>query len=352
MAASNGKIPVGVLGATGVVGQRLLVLLDAHPWFEPVWLAASDRSSGKRYAEATRWRLATPLPERFSSLPVSPSTPEGCPARVVFTALDADAARELEPAFAAAGHAVVSNSSALRMQPDVPLMVPECNPDHLALIERQESYRQGGFAVTNPNCCTIGLVLALAPLERAFGLESVMAVTMQAVSGAGYPGVASLDIVGNVIPYIANEEEKMESETRKILGKLTPTGIAPGNFAVTAHCNRVAVVDGHMESVSVKLKARAKREEVAEALRTFRGRPQELGLPSAPAAPVLLTEAADRPQPRFDVEAGAGMSAVVGRLRPCALLDYKFTVLSHNTLRGAAGAALLNAELLRAEGRL
>ncbi|MGH9481869.1 MAG: aspartate-semialdehyde dehydrogenase [Terriglobales bacterium] len=348
----NGKIPVGVLGATGVVGQRLLTLLESHPWFEPVWLAASDRSAGKRYAEAVRWQLAAPLPPRFASIPVSPATPEGCPARVIFAALDAAAARELEPAFAAAGHAVISNSSALRMQADVPLVVPECNPDHVALIERQASYPRGGFAVTNPNCCVIGLVLALAPLQRVFGLESVMAVTMQALSGAGYPGVASLDIVGNVIPYIAHEEEKMESETRKILGRLTPAGIAPGEFAVSAHCNRVAVVDGHMESVSVKLKRKAKLEEVAEALRGFRGRPQELGLPSAPAAPVLLTESADRPQPRLDVEAGDGMSAVVGRLRPCPLLDYKFTVLSHNTLRGAAGAALLNAELLRAEGRL
>ncbi len=350
---SPAKTPVGILGATGVVGQRLLALLDTHPWFEPVWLAASDRSAGKPYAVAARWGLSTPLPERFAALPVSPAEPASCPAKIVFAALDAALARELEPAFAAAGHAVISNSSALRMQADVPLVVPECNPEHLALIERQPSYgRNGGFAVTNPNCSTVGLVLALAPLERAFGLDSVFAVTLQAVSGAGYPGVAALDILGNAIPYIAHEEEKLEVEAQKILGRLTAAGIEPAGFRVSAHCNRVAVVDGHLESVSVKLKRRAPLAEVAEALRGFRGRPQELGLPSAPAAPLLVTEAPDRPQPRLDSGAGGGMTAVVGRLRPCPLLDYKFTVLSHNTLRGAAGAALLNAELLRAEGRL
>ena len=349
---TSSKIPVGVLGATGVVGQRLLTLLDAHPWFEPVWLAASDRSSGKPYAEAARWRLPAPLPARFAAMPVSPATPQGCTARVVFAALDAAAANELEPAFAAAGHIVVSNSSALRMRADVPLLVPECNPEHLALIERQASFPGGGYAVTNPNCSTVGLVLALAPLHQAFGLESVLAVTMQAVSGAGYPGVASLDILGNVVPYISQEEEKMEVEAQKILGRLTPSGVMPGEFKVSAHCNRVAVVDGHMESVSVKLKTRTTLAEVAAALAGFRGRPQALRLPSAPAAPVVVTEASDRPQPRFDVESHAGMSAIVGRLRPCPLLDFKFTVLSHNTLRGAAGAALLNAELLHAEGRL
>lgn len=354
-AASNttAKTPVGILGATGVVGQRLLSLLDAHPWFEPVWLAASDRSSGKSYGEATRWRLASALPARFARLPVSPATPEGCGAKIVFAALDAAVAREVEPAFARAGHAVISNSSALRMVADVPLVVPECNPDHLALIERQASFRAGGgFAVTNPNCSTVGLVMALAPLERAFGVESVFAATMQAVSGAGYPGVASLDILGNVVPHIAGEEEKMECEARKILGRLTAEGIAPAAFQVAAHCNRVAVVDGHMASVSVKLRRKAEMDEVAHAWRSFSGRPQALGLPSAPAAPIVVVTAADRPQPRFDVEAGAGMSVVVGRLRRCTIFDFKFTVLSHNTVRGAAGAALLNAELLRAEGRL
>lgn len=347
------KIPVGVLGATGVVGQRFLSLLDRHPWFEPVWLAASDRSSGKPYGEAVHWRLATPLPERFAAMTVSEATPKGCPAHIIFAALDAAVARELEPAFARAGHAVISNSSALRMVADVPLLVPECNPDHLALIERQASFQHnGGYAVTNPNCSTIGLVLALAPLERTFGLESVMAVTMQAVSGAGYPGVASLDILGNVVPYIGGEEDKMENEAQKILGKLTPAGIEPGGFQISAQCNRVGVIDGHMESVSVKLKTKAGLADVARAMSEFRGRPQELDLPTAPAHPLLVTTAPDRPQPRFDSGAGAGMAATVGRLRPCPILDYKFTVLSHNTLRGAAGAALLNAELLYAEGRL
>lgn len=352
------KTPVGILGATGVVGQRFLSLLEQHPWFEPVWLAASDRSAGKSYGEAVRWRLEAPLPERFAKLPVSEARPETCSAKVVFAALDAAAAAELEPAFARAGKIVITNSSALRMVADVPLLVPEINPEHLELIERQASFRaNGGCAVTNPNCSTVGLVMALAPLEKAFGLETVMATTMQAVSGAGYPGVASLDIVGNVIPHIAKEEEKMEEEAQKILGRITGAGIAPAGFQVSAQCNRVAVVDGHMESVAVKLRRKASPEEVLEALGSFRGRPQELDLPSAPRQPVLLARAPDRPQPRFDVNRGGeglrqGMSVTVGRLRPCPVLDYKFTVLSHNTLRGAAGAALLNAELMRAEGRL
>ncbi|MGH9413975.1 MAG: aspartate-semialdehyde dehydrogenase [Terriglobales bacterium] len=350
---AQNRIPVGVLGATGAVGQYLVALLDRHPWFEPVWLAASDRSRGKRYAEATRWRLRTLLPERVAALPVAEATPQGCPVKVIFASVDAVTARELEPAFAAAGHHVISNSSALRMEPDVPLVVPECNPEHLALIERQASFaKSGGYAVTNPNCCTAGLVMALAPLERAFGVVSVMVTTMQAVSGAGYPGVASLDAMGNVIPYIAQEEEKLQVEAQKILGRLTAAGIQPAAFALSAHCNRVAVIDGHMEAVSVKLKQRASLEDVARVLDSFRGKPQELRLPSAPERPVQVMSAPDRPQPRLDVEAGGGMTASVGRLRPCPVLDYKFTVLSHNMVRGAAGAAVLNAELLHAEHRL
>ncbi|MGH9477834.1 MAG: aspartate-semialdehyde dehydrogenase [Terriglobales bacterium] len=355
-APAAGRLEVGILGATGVVGQRLLTLLDRHPWFEPVWLAASDRSAGKAYGDAVGWRLPTPLPERFARLPVSPASPDGCGPHLVISSVDAATAQELEPAFAAAGHAVLTNSSPLRMRADVPLIVPECNPEQVALIERQPDFGRGGFVVANPNCSTIGLVLALAPLERAFGLESVVAVTMQAVSGAGYPGVASLDILGNVVPYIEQEEEKMEREARKILGRLGPTGVEPAAFAVSAHCNRVAVVDGHLESVSVKLRARASLDDVCQALAGFRGRPQELDLPSAPPHPVLVATAPDRPQPRLDAELGeglrAGMAVVVGRVRPCKILDFKFTVLSHNTLRGAAGAALLNAELLHAEGRI
>ena len=346
------KIPVGVLGATGIVGQRFLQMLERHPWFEVTWLAASERSEGRPYAEAVRWRLKTPIAPRFAALPVSPATPDGAP-KVIFAALDASIAAELEPRFAAAGHAVISNSSALRMHKDVPLVIPEVNAGHLKVLECQAWRRQsGGFVVTNPNCSAIGLVLALAPLEQHFGLEKVMAVTMQAVSGAGYPGVASLDILGNVIPYIAKEEEKMEEETRKLLGQVRDGHIDLADFAMSAQCNRVAVEDGHTESVAVKLRKKAAGEEIIEAWRRFRAVPQELKLPSAPPQPVEYLAAADRPQPRFDVDTGAGMTSCVGRLRPCGVLDWKFTVLSHNTIRGAAGAALLNAELLKAQGYL
>jgi aspartate-semialdehyde dehydrogenase len=283
---------------------------------------------------------------------VSPATPEGAP-KIIFAALDASIAAELEPHFADAGCAVVSNSSALRMQQDVPLVIPEVNADHIKLIDVQAwRKKSGGYVVTNPNCSAIGLVLALAPLHQKFGLETVMAVTMQAVSGAGYPGVASLDILGNVIPFIRNEEEKMEEETRKLLGQLNGSRIIPGDFAMSAQCNRVAVEDGHTESASIKLKKAARDEEIITAWNEFRSAPQELNLPSAPAQPVVYLASPDRPQPRFDVDRGKGMSATVGRLRPCGVLDWKFTVLSHNTIRGAAGAALLNAELLKARGYL
>ena len=346
------KIPVGILGATGVVGQRFIQMLENHPWFEVAWLAASDRSEGKIYGDAARWRLKTTLPARVAEMRVSPAVPEGAP-KVIFAALDASIAADLEPRFAEAGCAVVSNSSALRMQKDVPLVIPEVNHEHIKLLETQ-SWRKksGGFVVTNPNCSAIGLVLALAPLDRAFGLETVMATTMQAISGAGYPGVASLDILGNVIPYIAKEEEKMEEETRKLLGRLNGAGIVPGNFAMSAQCNRVAVEDGHTESVSIKLKKKAKAEEMIAAWNDFRGLPQEMKLPLAPDQPVVYVSAPDRPQPRLDIDLGKGMTTTVGRLRPCGVLDWKFTVLSHNTIRGAAGAALLNAELLKMQGFL
>jgi aspartate-semialdehyde dehydrogenase len=346
------KIPVGILGATGIVGQRFVQMLEHHPWFEVGWLAASDRSEGRSYADAVRWRLRTAIPENVAKMNVSPAKPEGAP-KVIFAALDASIAAELEPRFAEAGCAVVSNSSALRMAPDVPLVIPEVNAGHVKLIDTQTwRNKSGGFVVTNPNCSAIGLVLALAPLDQQFGLETVMVVTMQAVSGAGYPGVASLDILGNVIPYIAKEEEKMEEETLKLLGRLNGSKVLPGNFAVSAQCNRVAVEDGHTESVSVRLRKRASAEEIQTAWRTFTAEPQKLRLPSAPDQPVMYVEAADRPQPRFDSERGAGMTTTVGRLRPCGVLDWKFTVLSHNTIRGAAGAALLNAELLKAQGYL
>lgn len=345
------KTPVGILGATGIVGQRFIQMLEHHPWFEVAWLAASERSEGRPYGDAVRWRMKSALPTRIANMTVSPADPAGAP-KVMFAALDAAIASQLEPRFAEAGCAVVSNSSALRMKNDVPLVIPEVNPGHIKLIETQAWRRKGGFAVTNPNCSAIGLVLALAPLHQRFGLETVMAVTMQAVSGAGYPGVASLDILGNVIPYIAKEEEKMEEETLKLLGELNGAGIRPATFAMSAQCNRVAVEDGHTESVSVKLKKKADPEDIIAAWNEFRALPQELKLPSAPQQPVRYVSASDRPQPRFDADCGAGMTATVGRLRPCGVLDWKFTVLSHNTIRGAAGAALLNAELLKAQGYL
>ncbi|MBA3916669.1 MAG: aspartate-semialdehyde dehydrogenase, partial [Acidobacteriales bacterium] len=287
------KIAVGILGATGVVGQRFVERLAVHPWFEIKWVSASDRSEGKTYVEATRWHLASEIPESVARLRLSPPDPAGAP-KVIFAALDVGVAGELEPRFARAGCAVISNSSALRMMPDVPLIVPEVNPDHIKLIECQEWRRKGGgFAVTNPNCSATGLVVALAPLQHRFGIESVVVVTMQAVSGAGYPGVASLDILGNVIPYIANEEGKMEEETRKILGQLNESKVDPGRFSLSAHCNRVAVQNGHTESVSVKLRTKADADEIAAAFNDFRGAPQDLQLPSAPAHPLRYMPAAD-----------------------------------------------------------
>jgi aspartate-semialdehyde dehydrogenase len=349
------KHSIGILGATGMVGQRFIQLLEGHPWFQVGWLAASDRSSGKPYGEAARWKLDTPLPPAIAAMPVSLAVPENAP-KIVFAALDTDIAREMEPKFAAAGCAVISNSSAFRMQADVPLVIPEVNADHLALTTQQnwnrEAGQQGnGYIVTNPNCSAIGLVLALKPLTERFGLRGVFVSTMQAVSGAGYPGVPSLDILGNVVPFIRNEEEKLEAETQRLLGRLDGGRIVPLDAKVSAHCNRVAVEDGHTESVSIQLGGKATREDILAAWREFqplRGN----DLPTAPLQPVEYDAAEDRPQPRLDRMRGRGMTATVGRLRPCSLLDWKFTVLSHNTIRGAAGAALLNAELLAWQGKL
>jgi aspartate-semialdehyde dehydrogenase len=342
---------IGILGATGMVGQRFIQLLENHPWFEVAWLAASDRSSGKKYGEAVKWKLDTALPERIANMTVSPAVPEGAP-KVIFAALDADIAREMEPAFAATGCAVISNSSAFRMHEDVPLVIPEVNADHLPILENQSWRREsGGYIVTNPNCSAIGLVLVLKPLVERFGIEAIFASTMQAVSGAGYPGVASMDILGNVVPFIKNEEEKMQAETLRLLGSRDGKIVKPLNAKMTAHCNRVAVEDGHTESVSVKFSRSATREEILEAWREFTplaGR----DLPMAPAQPIEYVSLEDRPQPRLDKMRGGGMASTVGRLRPCTLLDWKFTVLSHNTIRGAAGAAILNAELLVSLGKL
>jgi aspartate-semialdehyde dehydrogenase len=342
---------IGILGATGMVGQRFIQLLEHHPWFEVAWLAASDKSSGKRYGDAVKWKLDTTLPAHIAAMPVSPATPEGAP-KIIFAALDSDIARELEPKFATAGCAVISNSSAFRMQEDVPLVIPEVNASHLPLLENQSWRKQsGGYIVTNPNCSAIGLVLALKPLEEHFGIESIFVSTMQAVSGAGYPGVASLDILGNVVPYIKSEEEKMQEETLKLLGSLKGSSIAMLDAKISAHCNRVPVEDGHTESVSIKLRKPATREQILAAWSEFKPLAGQ-DLPTAPAQPVEFVAADDRPQPRLDRMRGNGMASTVGRLRPCPLLDWKFTVLSHNTIRGAAGAALLNAELLVSLGKL
>ena len=345
------KHSIGILGATGMVGQRFIQLLENHPWFQITWLAASDRSSGKRYEDAAKWRLDTPCPERIAKMTISSADPEGAP-KIIFAALDTDIARELEPKFAAAGCAVVSNSSAFRMHPNVPLVIPEVNADHLHLIEDQEWRREsGGYIVTNPNCSAIGLVMALKPIEERFGIEQIFVTTMQAVSGAGYPGVPSMDILGNVVPFIKNEEEKMEAETLKLLGSLHGDTIVPLAARMSAHCNRVAVEDGHTESVSIKLRRPATKEEMLAAWAEFRPLAGQ-NLPTAPAQPVEWIAAEDRPQPRLDKNRGNGMAASVGRLRPCGLLDWKFTVLSHNTIRGAAGAAIVNAELLLSLGKL
>jgi aspartate-semialdehyde dehydrogenase len=349
--AMKNKYPIGILGATGMVGQRFIQLLERHPWFEVAWLAASDRSSGKKYVEAAKWRLDTALPERIANMTIAPAEPAGAP-KIIFAALDAAIARDLEPRFADAGCAVVSNSSAYRMAPSVPLVIPEINAEHLGLIEEQASRRAaGGYMVTNPNCSTIGLVMALKPLEQRFGITQIIVTTMQAVSGAGYPGVPSMDILGNVVPYIGSEEEKMEAETLKLLGKLEGHAVTPLAARISASCNRVAVEDGHTESVSVKLGKPATREEILAAWAEFRPLAGQ-GLPTAPDQPIEWAPQDDRPQPRLDRNRGNGMAVTVGRLRPCGVLDWKFTVLSHNTIRGAAGAAILNAELLASLGKL
>ncbi len=347
------KWRVGVLGATGLVGQHLVNLLSSHPWFQLTELAASERSSGKTYSEAVRWHLDGPLPEEARSLPVKGLDPS-LECDFVFSALDSSVAGAAEEDFARAGYPVVSNARNHRMDPDVPLLIPEVNAAHLDSIRAQQKNRgyDRGFIVTNPNCSTAGLVLVLKPLADAFGLEKVFVVTMQAVSGAGYPGVASMDIHANVIPFISGEEEKMESEPQKLLGKWDGQHFVDAGLGLSAHCNRVPVLEGHLECVSVSLKKIACLKEVREALRNFEAETKLASLPSALRHPVLVLDGDDRPQPRRDVHAGNGMAVVVGRVRECPLLDIKLTLLSHNLVRGAAGAALLNAELLAARGFL
>ena len=341
------KIPVAVLGATGSVGQRFIQLLENHPWFEVKEVAASERSAGKPYKEAVNWVQSTPIPESVKNLIVKNCEP-GLESRVTFSGLDSSIAGEVETAFASKGYAVISNSKNHRMDKDVPLLVPEINPGHLQLVKYQKY--NGGLIVTNPNCSTIGMVLALKPLADAFGIELVNVVTMQGLSGAGYPGVSSLDIIDNVIPFIGGEEPKMESEPLKILGEFDPTGIKNIDIKISAQCNRVGVIDGHTECVQVKLKKKASIEEVKKAWINFSAEPQKLKLPFAPENPIYYFEEEKYPQPRIHRNLDKGMAVATGRLREDKLFDYKFIVLSHNTIRGAAGGAILCGELMKAKG--
>ena len=344
------KFRVGILGATGMVGQRFIQLLADHPQFEVTAVAASDRSQGKAYGEACSWRLTTEMPARVRSMIVQPPAPP-LDCDLVFSSLPGEIARETEGSFAAAGYPVISNSSAYRMDADVPLLIPEINHQHLGLLAHQQ-YSSGGYIVTNPNCSTIMLALALAPLQASFGISSVVATTLQALSGAGYPGVASLDVLDNVLPYIGGEEEKIETETTKILGRFAGGVIETASMKVSAQCHRVNVADGHMAAVRVELTRAAGLSDLRESLASFSSLPQELGLYSAPRTPIVIRDEPDRPQPKLDRDAGQGMTITIGRLMPDAVLDYRFVVLSHNTIRGAAGAAILNAELLVALGHL
>jgi len=345
------SIEVGILGATGMVGQHFIRFLEGHPWFKLTWLGASDRSAGKAYKDATVWRLEGDMPPSVADLVVSESKTGSAP-RLVFSAMDASVATEIEREFAEAGHVIVSNSRNHRMEPDVPLLVPEINPGHLSLVHAQQRNRGWkGMIVTNPNCSTIVLTLALAPLAK-FGIERVIAATMQAVSGAGYPGVASMDILANVVPYIGGEEEKMQQETQKIMGGVADGRSLPLAARVSAHCHRVPSVDGHMVATSVEFKERIQLSEIQQAFGNYRGVPQERSLPSAPPRPVIYMSQQDRPQPRRDAARENGMSVFVGRVRECPVLDWKFVACGHNTIRGAAGAAVLNAELMLSEGFL
>lgn len=342
----SGRIPVAVLGATGTVGQKFIRLLAGHPWFEVTAVAASSASAGRPYGEAARWREPVALPASIAGMVVSGCVPP-LPGRIVFSALEAEVAGPIEQEFARAGAYVVTNTRIHRMDADVPLLLPEANADHLALIDGQRKARGWtGAILANPNCSTAALALALAPLHRAFGVERLFVSTMQAVSGAGYPGVTSLDILGNVIPHIGGEEEKIERESRKVLGELTGDAVRPAQFAVSAHTNRVPVVDGHMMTVSAGFSRRVRPDEALAALRDFRPPQCVAELPSSPNPPIEVDDRADRPQPRLDLDRGRGMAVTVGRLRTCPILDLRFVVLGHNTIRGAAGQGIQIAELL------
>jgi len=344
-------IPVGILGATGMVGQQFIALLANHPWFKVEWLGASHRSEGKAFRDAAAWRLQDRLPDEVASKVVEAAAPGNAP-KLVFSGLDASVAGEVERAFAEAGHTIVSNCRNYRMEPDVPLLIPEVNADHLSVLEAQKDGRGWpGQIITNPNCSTVVIATALAPL-RQFGLKSAMVTTLQAISGAGYPGVPSWDILGNVIPFIGGEEEKIQTETRKILGQLHKGRVEPHAVTVSATTTRVPVQNGHTTCISAELEQRPSLEAIIEAWTAFKGRPQELDLPSAPPQPIVYLHESNRPQPILDVNRDGGMTVSVGRLRPCPLFDVKFVALGHNTIRGAAGAAILNAELMHREGLL
>jgi aspartate-semialdehyde dehydrogenase len=345
------KIPVAILGATGTVGQKFVRLLADHPWFEIAAVAASSTSAGRAYGEATRWREPVPLPPKIAQMTVEECTT--ATGQIAFSALDAEVAGPIEQAFARAGVFVVTNTRIHRLEPDVPLLIPEVNEDHLQLLDCQREVRRWpGAILANPNCSTAALALALAPLHRAFTIERLFVSTMQAVSGAGYPGVPSLDIVGNVIPFIAGEEEKIERESRKILGTLANGAIEPASFSCSVHANRVPVVDGHMATVSVEFRRRVDPAEATEALRAFRPSPRVAQLPTSPMPPIEVDARTDRPQPRLDLDRGNGMAVTVGRVRSCPVLDLRLTVLGHNTIRGAAGQGVQIAELLVADGRV
>ncbi len=343
------KIAVGILGATGMVGQKFVEMLAKHPWFEITALAASDRSVGKPYAQAINWNLSYELPPALANMCVSPCLPN-LPCSVVFSGLDSSVAGQIESDFAHAGYKVISNCRNHRMDEDVPLLIPEVNSDHLQLVA-QQPFGQGAI-ITNPNCSVIGITMALKPLLDNWGIDSVNIVTMQAISGAGYPGVASLDIVDNIIPYIEGEEAKVESEPLKIMGHYQSKKIIPHQMKLSAQCMRVGVTHGHMACISVKLKQTAQRQDILHAWQDFHREPQLLQLPSAPLHPIVYLPHDTHPQPKLHRQLGNGMAVAVGRLRPCHLFDWKFVILSHNTIRGAAGCAILNGELMAKKGFL
>lgn len=349
---SDNRIPVAILGATGNVGQRFIELLQDHPWFRVAELVASDRSAGKKFEDATVWRIGDDMPDTVRDMTVLDYDAD-LQSPIAFSGLPGDVASDIEARLAAGGAAVVSNSAPHRMDPDVPLLIPEVNPDHLDIIKTQQANRGWkGFITTNSNCSTMHIAITLKPLQDAFGLKKVLVTTLQAVSGAGYPGVPSMDMIDNVVPFIGGEEEKMESEAMKMLGTVVDGAFQEADFVLSAHCNRVPVRDGHTECASIELGRDVTPEEVIEVFQNFRGVPQELELPSAPKRPIVVRSEDNRPQPILDRNTERGMASVVGRIRPCPVLGLKYVLLGHNTVRGAAGAGILNAELLKAKGLL